>query len=256
MKTTHVTSQIIQIPHGFTTRYGGVSSDHLSSLNLGTHRGDNPENVVKNYEIMGISLNFDIKKTVFTKQVHGDFVRVVTEKDWGDGLFREVVTPCDGVVTNVPGTALVAFSADCTPILLWDSKTGAVGAVHAGWRGTALGIVKKAVETMVSAFGSNPADIKAAIGPCISRCCFETHGEVPQAMLDALGDDAKPAIDQVGEKFHVDLKQINGIWLQKAGVTQIDTLPNCTACHPDTFWSHRKTGDARGSLAAIIVCPA
>ncbi len=254
MKTTHVTSQVIQIPHGFTTRYGGVSSGHLSSLNMGTHRGDKPENVLKNYEIMGNALDFDIQKTVFTKQVHGDVVRVVTEADWGDGLFREVVTPCDGLVTNVSGTVLVAFSADCTPILLWDAATGAVGAVHAGWRGTALGIAKKAVETMVQVFGSKPEDIRAAIGPCISTCCFETHGEVPQAMIDALGDDALPAIEQTGEKFHVDLKQINQIWLQKAGVTQIEALPHCTACNPDTFWSHRKTGDARGSLAAMIVC--
>ncbi len=252
---THLTASNIQIAHGFTTRDGGVSQGHLASLNLGTHRGDKPENVMKNYEIMGKNLGFDVKKTVFTKQVHGDVVGVATQDHWGNGLFREVETPCDGMVTNVPGTVLVAFSADCTPVLLWDTQTNAVGAIHAGWRGTALGIVQKAVETMSEKFGTDPGNIHAAIGPCISRCCFETHGEVPQAMVEALGEEALLAIDQVGEKFHVDLKKINGIWLKKAGVTQVETLPHCTACHPDMFWSHRKVGDARGSLAAIIVCP-
>ncbi len=251
----YIVSNTLQPSHGFSTRLGGVSHGHLSSLNLGVHRGDLHENVVENYKIMGNALGFDVEKLVFTKQVHGNVVRVVTEKDWGQGLNSPVPTDCDGLITNVSGTVLVAFSADCTPILLWDNSTGAVGAIHAGWRGTAAGIAQVAVESMVKTFGSKPQNISAVIGPCISKCCFETHSDVPQAMVDALGDLANSAISPVGEKYMVDLKEINRIWLQKAGVTQVDICPDCTACQPDRFWSHRRVGDKRGSLAAMIVAP-
>ena len=105
---------------------------------------------------------------------------------------------------------------------------------------------------MEEEFGCAPEDIRAAIGPCIGRCCFEVGPEVPDAMREALGADAEAAIEPRGEKAHVDLKLLNRIWLQKAGVQVIDVSPDCTMCHPDRFWSHRVTGGARGSQAAII----
>ncbi|MFI3312461.1 MAG: peptidoglycan editing factor PgeF [Eubacteriales bacterium] len=250
-----IASTLLAPAHGFTTRHGGVSQGEFASMNLGKSRGDKPGNVLKNYQILGKHLGFDVKKTVFTWQVHTDIIRTVTQEDWGQGLVMPQPTPCDGVITNVPGTTLVAFSADCTPILLWDEVTGAVGAVHAGWRGTSLGIVAKAVAEMTAQFGSNPADIRAVIGPCIASCCFETTDDVPTAMVEALGEVAHTAITSKGEKWLVDLKKLNHIWLQKAGVTQVEVRPECTACDLIRFWSHRKVGNVRGSLAAIIVCP-
>ena len=148
--------------------------------------------------------------------------------------------------------ALVCFAADCTPVLLFDPVRQAIAAVHAGWRGTAQGIACKAVLRMQEEFGCAPEDIRAAIGPCIGCCCFEVGPEVPDAMREALGADAEAAIEPRGEKAHVDLKLLNRIWLQKAGVQVIDVSPDCTMCHPDRFWSHRVTGGARGSQAAII----
>ena len=161
--------------------------------------------------------------------------------------------PRDALVTNCPGVALVVFSADCTPILLHDPVAGAIGAVHAGWRGTAKGIVLKTVEAMVRQYGCRPENIRAAIGPCIGKCCFETAWDVPQAMLDALGPKAVTAISQVGEKYFVDLKFCNALWLQRAGVGELDISPDCTCCEPERFWSHRQVGDQRGSLAGIIM---
>ena len=145
--------------------------------------------------------------------------------------------------------------ADCGTILLEDPVTGAVGACHAGWRGTALGIAGKTVSAMTEAYGCDPNNIRAALGPCISPCCFETDEDVPQAMVTALGDDAAPAIRKTGEKYHVDLKYLNRLFLQKAGILpeHMDTSPLCTACDPDLFWSARKHRDHRGSLGAIIV---
>ena len=241
--------------HCFSTRLGGVSRDHLESLNLGVHRGDAPENVLKNYEILGSAVGFSPAQTVFTCQRHTDLIRVVTEDHRGEGLFRDVPEVCDGLITDRPGVALVTFSADCTPILLFDPVRRAVGAVHAGWRGTAMGIAAKAVDAMVREFGCDPANIRAAIGPCIGKCCFETDWDVPQAMLDALGVKALTAITQKGEKYHVDNKFCNALWLQRAGVGELDISPDCTRCQPQRYWSHRYAGDRRGSLAAMIMLP-
>ena len=249
-----IQAENISAPHGFTTRLGGVSEGYLSSLNIGMHRGDKPENVAENYRRLGESIGFSTEKLVLANQIHTDIVRVVTEADCLGSLSHRDYPECDALITNTPGIALTVFTADCTPILLHDPVTGAVGAVHAGWRGTAAGIARKAVDAMVSAFGCNRENICAAIGPNIGVCCFETDRDVPEAMVSALGEDAKPFIRAHGEKFHVDLKQINALWLRRSGVTNIEISTHCTACAPDLFWSHRVTKGERGSQGAIIVC--
>ena len=163
--------------------------------------------------------------------------------------------------------ALVCFSADCTPILLHDPVRHAVAAVHAGWRGTALGIAVRCVEKMTRDFGTDPGDLQVAIGPCIGPCCFETDRNVPEAMIAALGPEAeqfiRPALRQdmpgedpcfaAKEKYFPDLKQLNTLWLRRVGVRVIDICCDCTRCQPYRFWSHRVTGQARGSQAAVIM---
>ena len=243
----------IAVPHAFTTRLGGVSGGYLSSLNIALHRGDAPENVEKNYEILAGILGFDREKLVMTHQVHSDTVRVVTSGD-SRGLDHREYPQCDALVTAEPGVALVVFTADCTPVLLWDPVTGAVGAAHAGWRGTAAGIAGKTVRTMAEAFGCDPGNIRAAIGPNIGPCCFATDADVPQAMSEAYGDGVWTMIRTVGDKYYVNLKEINARSLKDAGVTHIEISPSCTACEHQRFWSHRVTGGARGSQGAVIVC--
>ena len=239
--------------HAFSTRFGGVIEGALSSLNLGVHRGDRKENVVENYRILGAAVGFTPEQTVFTKQEHTDHLRRVGKSDCGTGIFREPDYVADGIYTDEPGVALVCFSADCTPILLCDPVKGVVAAVHSGWRGTAQGIVYKAAETLRQEFGCEPENLRAAIGPCIGGCCFEVGAEVPDAMRRSLGAAAEPAIEARGEKFHVDLKMLNRIWLNLAGVKTVDVSEECTMCRPDRFWSHRVTGGNRGSLAAVIM---
>lgn len=241
--------------HCFTTRYGGVSAGVLSSLNLGIHRGDDPANVLENYRLLGASVGFCPEDLVFTHQTHSAIIRKVGHADRGEGLFRPVAGDYDGLITNEPGVALIVFSADCTPILLFDPVRRAIGAVHAGWRGTAAGIAAKAVEQMTAAYDCRPEDIRAAIGPCIGPCCFETNADVPAAMVDALGKDAEMAIRPQKDKYYVNLKEINRLWLKRCGVRRIEISPDCTHCQPERFWSHRITGDARGSQAAIIMLP-
>ena len=155
-------------------------------------------------------------------------------------------------MTALPDTPLCGFYADCVVTLLYDPATHTAGVAHAGWRGTAAGIAARAVEAMQREFGCCPENIRAAIGPCIGPCCFETDADVPDAMRAALGSEAGQAIRPAGAKFYVDLKRLNAIWLRRAGVTCIDISADCTACQPQRFWSHRRVGNARGSLAAII----
>lgn len=249
----YLVAEGITVPHGFTTRLGGVSRGHLASLNIALHRGDEEENVAKNYEILGQTIGFDPENLVLAHQIHGDTVRVVTKADCL-GLDHHRYPPCDGLITNTPGVTLVVFTADCTPILLHDPVTGAVGAVHAGWRGTAADIAGKAVAQMVASFGCRPECIRAAIGPNIGPCCFETDADVPQALRATFGHEAEEFIRPVGEKYYVNLKAINALALRRAGVERIDISTACTMCQPDRYWSHRYTRGLRGSQGALIVC--
>ena len=246
-------SEAITAAHCFTTRLGGVSTGIFDSLNLACHRGDDAENVEKNFRILGSVLGFDPNKVILTRQTHSDILRVVTDRDHL-GLDHHAYPECDGLITNTPGLALVVFTADCTPILLHDPVTGAVGAVHAGWRGTAADIAGKAVRAMVSAFGCDPAHIRAAIGPNIGSCCFVTDADVPDAMVQALADAALPHIRSIGNKYYVNLKALNAQFLKNAGVSQIEISTSCTVCQSHRFWSHRVTKGNRGSQGAIIVC--
>ena len=240
--------------HCFTTRLGGVSQGSQEGLNLAIGRGDTEENVKTNLRILSTALGFDTDKLVLTRQIHSDIVRVVTEADCR-GPFHRDYPECDALVTNTPGVTLLVFTADCTPILLHDPATGAVGAIHAGWRGTVSAIAAKAGQAMADAFGSNPGDIRAAIGPNIGPCHFETDGEVPAAMIAAFGSDAVGAfIEQRGSKYHLDLKAINAMILRRQGVLQIETSSDCTYCQPDRVWSHRYTRGQRGSQGALITC--
>ena len=250
---TYLAADTIPVPHAFTTRLGGVSRDHLASLNLAFGHGDTMENVETNLRILTGALGIREEKLVLTRQTHSDIVRRVSAAD-AVGLCHRDYPECDALVTNDPGTALLVFTADCTPILLWDSETGAVGAAHAGWRGTAAGIAAKTVEAMVKNFGSRPENIHAAIGPNLAQCCFETDADVPEAMYKALGKEAEAFIQRRGEKFHVDLKGLNRLWLNQAGVSCVDISQACTACRQDLFWSHRATRGVRGSQGAMILC--
>lgn len=250
----YLAAQGITASHGFTTRLGGVSEGILSSLNIGIHRGDQWENVLKNYEILGNALGFDPKNLVLSHQTHTDIIMRVGKAQAGSGLFAPELPECDGLITNEPGVALAVFTADCTPILLHDPITGAVGAVHAGWRGTATSIAGKAVAAMTREFGSQPENIHAVIGPNIGVCCFETHEDVPKAMVAAFGDEAKPYIFPRGDKYYVNLKEINALVLRRAGIRHIEISTECTVCQCHRFWSHRVTKGDRGSQGAIIVC--
>jgi len=250
-------SLLTHLSHGFSTRKGGVSISPWDSLNLGPSRGDDPAAVCENYRRFCRVVGTNPERVVLSKQVHETTVRICTADDAGKGLWQERDYTADALITCETDLPLVVFSADCGIILLHDPVQKAIGAIHAGWRGCAAGIVEKTIRAMETTFGSRPQDLLAAIGPCIGQCCFETDSDVPEAMRAALGDDAAPYLEFHGPKWHVDLAGLNRQWLLRSGLLpeHIDTCPLCTACRPDLFWSHRKMGNARGVQVATIALP-
>jgi YfiH family protein len=241
--------------HCFTTRKGGVSTGPLSSLNLGPSRGDRPESVAENFRRVCAALGTKPEGLVLSHQVHRDNVRVCTAADAGKGYCTVRDYDADGLVTDVPGLTLTIFGADCIPILFYDPVRRVVGACHGGWRGTALDIAGKTVRRLREVYGTNPTDLRCAIGPGICPKCFETDPDVPEALREALGPVCEPCITPLGHgRFQVDLKGIHRRCLEKAGVLaeKIVISDDCTACRPDIYWSHRVAGDRRGVQAALI----
>lgn len=254
LRTSDLLTAAGGVAHGFSTRLGGVSRGIWASLNLGVTRGDDREAVEENYRRFRAAMGDSDGPLVKTNQVHGAVVRPIRAEDLGRGL-HEREPEADGLVTDLPGVTLAVYSADCIPVLLYHPDRRVIAAVHAGWRGTAGKIAAAAAEKMAKEYGCSPSGILAAIGPGIGPCCFETHQDVPSAMLDAYGEAAGPYIQELPRgKFRVDLKGLNALSLTQAGLdpAHIETDDDCTACHPEKYWSHRRVGSDRGSMAALI----
>ncbi len=251
------TADNLLVPHAFTTRTGGVSEPPFDSLNFADNRGDKAENLLENYRRLGAAVGFDDKRVVCCRQVHSATVVQASEEHAGKVLWDERSFDADALVTNVPELPLVVFSSDCCTALFFDPVTRSIGAAHAGWRGTADGIVFNVVREMERRYGAKAENIRVALGPSIHPCCFETHRDVPDALRERLGMESEKCIEPMGEKFRVDLNLANRLWLLRAGILDknIKTHPDCTGCMPERYWSHRKMGEKRGGQIALIFLP-
>ncbi len=249
-----MSSTVIPARHAFLTRFGGVSRGPFESLNLGSNRGDDPAAVRENYRRAAELMGAEIDGCAVTKQVHGNVVRIVTKEDRHVCMSR-VPYEADGIVTAEAGLPLFCFTADCVPALLLDPENRVAAAVHCGWRSSAADILCIALEQMES-LGAEREKVRAALGPAIGRCCFETHDEVPRALTEYLGGDAEGLFDELGGgKYLVDLRLANKRRLLQLGLAEenIDLSDECTVCRHDKYWSHRYTKGIRGSQAACIV---
>ena len=250
----YMRSDIIGAKHAFTTRFGGVSGGEFAALNLGSNRGDDPEAVRENYRRVCALFGVGENDACVTNQVHKTDVRIVTEADKHICLGP---TPyeADGIVTAEQGLPIFCFIADCVPVLLWDANNRAAGAVHCGWRSAVGDILKNAVDAMVS-LGAEVQDIRAAIGPSIGACCFETDDDVPDAITVWLSGETEGLfVRRADGKTMVDLRLSNARRLLQLGVPvqNIDLSDECTFCSHDKYWSHRYTKGKRGSQAAVIM---
>ena len=245
--------------HGFSTRKGGVSKEHLSSLTLGFNLGDEREKVLENFRILGSLFEAKPEDFVLTQQTHSVNVRHVGREDRGKGIFRER-DYTDALMTDEEGVILSAFSADCVPILFYDKGHRAIASCHSGWRGTHGRILARVIEAMQREFSSKPEEIYIAIGPSICKNCYEVSEDVGEAFLDAfpaLREETKNAspIERVSEeKFHIDLWELNR-WIaleNSIPAENISVSGYCTMERPDLFFSHRYSQGKRGVQGAFI----
>lgn len=249
-------SEINFINHAFTTKLGGVSKGEFKSMNMAFNRGDDKESVTENYKRFCESAGFDYKSLVASSQDHHTVVRKVTSAEKGIGIYKpKDMQSVDALVTNEKGVTLVTYYADCTPLFFVDVSKKAIGLAHAGWRGTVGEIGKKTIEKMTEEFGTDPANVKVAIGPAISVCCYEVDKPCADEFikLDEL-DSSKFVFPKNNGKYMIDLLEANRQILVSAGVNpnNITVSDLCTNCNSDLLWSHRATKGHRGTMCAFM----
>jgi len=238
----------LPVIHGFTTRIEGVSPAPFNSLNFSTSKGDKQENVTANERILLKHLNLQSKPIVTTHQVHGKVVLHIDDTIQIDSTI--LIGENDAIITMRKGIIIGIKTADCTPILVYDGSTGAIAAIHAGWKGTALRTAAHAIESMKSRFGSKPGSLKAVIGPCIGKCCYVIGDEVINEFEKTFGGGSFiiRAGDDGGKRFTADLQGANRQVLVDAGVpaSNIFNINLCTACNPGLLFSHRRDAGMTG----------
>ena len=216
----------------FTTRAGGVSEGPFASLNLGRKSGDEVERVDENRRIMCDAIGADLAKLALNYQVHSARVLRAAPAMRGEHA--------DGLWTEEPGLPILAMSADCLPIVLAraDASEPAIAVLHAGWRGLLEGIVAAGAQAL------GGGTLTAAIGPGIGPCCYEVGEEVAAPFRKRFGDD-------IVRGRYLDLWTSAERALRAAGVEHVDRFDRCTACEPETFFSHRRDAGRTGRQGVI-----
>lgn len=236
-------------PNAFSTRGGGVSPFPENSLNLAGFDEDSAENIRENRRRF-LRLLGGVWALAACWQVHGREVRVV--RDASDPRSDE--ERCDALATNLPGVLLGVKTADCVPLLLADPRRGACAAVHAGWRGTLAGVAVRALERMREEFGTDPSDVRAAIGPAARACCYEVGPEVVGAFREKFPRAEAFFTPTRDGRALADIQLANREQLVEAGVPpgRIHTLPLCTICRPELFFSYRREKRLYGKTGRLL----
>ena len=247
------------LQHGFSTRKGGVSKEHLASLNLSFSVEDAKENVLENFRRIGERFEKTPEDFVLSKQSHETKVLKVGAKDRGKGITKDRdYEGIDALITDEKGIILSCFSADCVPILFYDPIHKAVGACHSGWRGTKGKILQNVVEEMRQHFSSNPAEILVAIGPSICKEQYVVSEDLALSFLEDypdLGEDTASPIHRISkDKFQLDLWDLNRRIALDSGIREehISISGYCTMENPELFFSHRYSQGRRGLQGAFI----
>lgn len=253
--------------HGFSTRRGGVSAVYGGqALNLGWTKEDTSEAVVENRRRFIDEVGApDLLQLVTARQVHATTIRLIRLGEGPlEGADGRTLLEADGLMTDVPGRLLGVGTADCVPVLVFDGRRRAVAAFHAGWRGTAEGIVEQGIQRMREVYGSQPEDLVAAVGPSIGSCCYAIGEEVQsrfRARYSYAGELFRhiAAKDQEPETVYLDLWEANRRQLLEAGVAagRITVVGECTGCthEPDgqrRYFSHRLEKGVTGRMLNVI----
>lgn len=246
-----------QMAHGFTTRAGGVSNGPYSGLNTAFHVGDTIENVRANRAQACEALGINPEQLVAGKQVHGDRVEVVQQKDMGRGalFYEEALPDTDALITGTPGVPLSSYYADCVPVFFLDPVKKVIALAHAGWKGTVLKIGQKTVEKMAMVFGTDPGDCLAGVGPSIGPCCYEVDRRVIEPFQESFSYWREFADAVSDDKWRLNLWEANRRTLLDAGLKaeNIVSACVCTSCRNDLFFSYRAQGGTAGRMASFIM---
>ncbi len=236
-----------ELVHGVFTRLGGVSPAPWHELNVGGTVGDETERVIENRRRSFEAVGLPFESVADLWQVHSaDTWRADAPKGSLPYLAK-----ADALVTNRPGVSLFLRFADCVPILLYDPVQQALGIVHAGWRGTVQDAAGSAVRALAEHYGSQPADLLAAIGPSIGPDHYPVGPEVVE-QVHAAFPGPNGLLQRVGDQTHFDLWQANERALRRAGVQHVEIAGLCTACRTDLFFSHRGEAGRTGRFGAVI----
>lgn len=248
---------------GFTTRNGGVSSEHFDSLNCALHVHDNEIDVIRNRKLVAEACGMPFEAWTCGEQVHGSHVHVVTEEERGKGRMNraDAIQNTDSLITNVTGVLLTSFYADCVPLMFLDPAKRVIGLAHAGWKGTVSHIGAATIHKMQEQYGSRLEDIQVAIGPSIGSCCYEVDEHILQKAERVLA--GCPQAKQIyGVVIHptspkralLDLRELNRRLLIQAGIltTNIECTTWCTGCNLDMFYSHRMEAGVTGRMMSWI----
>jgi len=245
-----------QIVHFVSTRNNSFLQSAENYFTIGLNGVIENEIVLSNRKQLAEQLEFSPASFVFASQVHGNRVAIVRDEDRGKGAFDRSSYLCDvdAMVTNKNGICLVTQAADCVPILFFDPVKKAIGAAHAGWKGTIAKISAEVVKAFIVEFGSNPSDIVVGIGPSIGSCCYEVGEEVVAMVKDAF--TTTEGLISVNTKFSkpvFDLWEANRRTLTEVGIKpeNIELTGLCTKCQNDLFFSAR-AGD-KGRFGAFIM---
>ena len=246
------------VRHLFSTRVGGVSRGIYSTMNLSYTRGDEKEAVDENFRRIAEVLGCDLGDIVCSDQTHTVNLRVVSHEDGGKGILTpKDYTDTDGLLTDEPGLVLATFYADCVPLYFVDTKNRAVALAHSGWRGTVARMGRCVTEKMKEVYGTDPADLVAAVGPSICQACYEVSEDVAEAFAQefrGFGQSDEILIGRGGGKYQLDLWRANEIVLTEAGIPagQIQVTDICTCHNSDYLFSHRASHGKRGNLGAFL----
>lgn len=246
------------VRHLFSTRAGGVSEGIYGTMNLSYTRGDRKEAVDENFRRIAAVLGCRVEDIVCSDQTHTVNLRVASRADGGKGIVRpRDYADVDGLLTDEPGLVLATFYADCVPLYFVDTRRRAVALAHSGWRGTVARMGRCVTEKMREVYGTDPADIVAAIGPSICQGCYEVGEDVAEAFAAEFRGDGQADEILSGQgkgKYQLDLWRANEIVLAEAGIPaeQIQVTDLCT-CHNSSYlFSHRASHGKRGNLGAFL----
>jgi polyphenol oxidase len=234
------------LTHAFCTRQGGASREDYKSLNMSFREGDEEFRVLQNWSKLAKTFAIPLEQFLVLNQIHGDNIFVI--KPHGSYFSPGDELNYDAIITCRTNIAICIKTADCVPVFIVDKAKKIIAVVHAGWRGTALGISSKVIRLMQHQYGSLPRDILAAIGPSIGRCCYEVDNATAEALGAQRNKESFVFPKAMKSKWLVDLPEANRQQILDCGIpeTNIELSGHCTMCSQDMFFSHRGSGGITG----------